>query len=105
MSSAEEKLANFLKSGQDWSRVRTAIPGVFVIRMPAYKNSPARLAVEINPVDSAGNPVKKRGLIIRSMQELEEFKNVLGNEKLPVLIRSMEKVNPKPKSNGEVVEI
>ncbi len=34
--------------------------------MPPYKSSPARFPIELNPVDSSGSPMKKRGLILRS---------------------------------------
>jgi hypothetical protein len=30
--------------------VRTSVPGVFVLKLPAYRGSPTRLAVELNPV-------------------------------------------------------
>jgi hypothetical protein len=105
---SEEKLSNFLKSGQDWARLRTSIPGVFVLKMPAYKNSPARLAIEVNPVDASGNPTKKRGLILRSLQELEEYSKILGSEKISVLLKAVEKTNPptkKAKVGEDVVEV
>ncbi|MGB9622624.1 MAG: hypothetical protein ACPL07_02150 [Candidatus Bathyarchaeia archaeon] len=106
MSSIEEKLSNFLKTGRDWARSRTSIPGVFVVKMPAYKNSPARLALEINPVDASGNPIKKRGLIIRNVQELEEFKKTVVQDKLNILLKAVEKVNPQKTGSGEeVVEV
>jgi len=105
MSSTEEKLANFLKSGQDWARVKTAIPGIFVVRMPAYKSSPARLAIEVNLVDQAGNPIKKRGLLIRNAQELEACRKIISQEKIDILVKAIEKLNPKPKSQEEFVEV
>jgi hypothetical protein len=36
-SSFEEKLAAFLKTGPDWGRFKTSVPGVFVLKMPAYQ--------------------------------------------------------------------
>ena len=105
---SEEKLSNFLKSGQDWARLKTSIPGVFVLKMPAYKNSPARLAIEVNPVDAAGNPTKRRGLILRSLQELAEYSKIFQNDKISVLLKAIEKINPPAKKSrvGEdVVEI
>jgi len=105
---SEEKLSNFLKNGQDWTRLRTSIPGVFVLKMPAYKSSPARLAVEVNPVDASGNPTKKRGLILRSLQELEEYSKIFQNEKISVLLKAIEKTNPpakKSRAGEDVVEV
>ena len=92
---SEEKLVNFLKTGKDWSRLATTVPGIFVLKLPAYKGSPSRLAVELNPVDETGKPKKRRGLVLRSMDELEEFRELLMNEKLTKLMDMLESVNPK----------
>ena len=54
----EAKLSEFLKDGKDWERRSTSMPGVFVLKMPAYKGAPIRLAVELNPVDSERAYVK-----------------------------------------------
>ena len=103
MSSSEpsfnDKLATFLKSGADWSRLKTSIPGVFVLKMPPYRNSPARLAVELNPVDATGSPTKRRGLILRTKQELDEFKELFQFEKLLPLVTGVESVNPEVKKS------
>jgi hypothetical protein len=53
---SEEKLAEFLKRGSDWEKLRTSVPGVFIQKLPPYRSSPERLAVEINPIDASGNP-------------------------------------------------
>ena len=90
-----EKLTEFLKTGKDWSRLATTVPGIFVLKLPAYKGSPSRLAVELNPVDETGKPKKRRGLVLRSMDELEEFGELLMNEKLTKLMDMLESVNPK----------
>ena len=66
----EESLKSFLKSGKNWERKPTTIPGVFVLKLPAYRTSPQRLAVELNPVDSSGRPTKRRGLVLRSLEGL-----------------------------------
>jgi hypothetical protein len=91
----EEKLINFLKTGKDWSRLRTSIPGVFVLKLPTYKRSPTRLAVELNPVDGNGKPKKRRGLILRSSVELEDFKELFQYDKLSKLLNTLDSVNPK----------
>jgi hypothetical protein len=91
---SEEKLADFLKTGKDWSRLRTSVPGVFVLKLPAYKRSPPRLAVELNPVDEDGKPKKRRGLILRSRAELEDFKELFQFEKLSKLLSMLDSVNP-----------
>ena len=92
---SEEKLADLLKTGKDWSRIRTSVPSVFVVKLPPYRSSPARLVVELNPVDENGTPKKRRGLILRSTAELEEFKELFSDEKLPKLLSMIDSVNPK----------
>jgi hypothetical protein len=92
--SMEDKLSSFLKTGADWGRLKTSVPGIFILKMPAYKSSPARLAIELNPVDGSGSPMKKRGLVLRSKEELEEYKTIFQVEKLTPLVEQVEKVNP-----------
>jgi hypothetical protein len=103
----EEKLSEFLKSGKDWSRQRTSIPGVFVLKMPAFKSMPARLAVELNPVDDSGMPTKKRGLLVRSAKELEQYKSLLQFDRLAPLLKAVDALNPSAakREAGEVIEL
>ncbi|RLI09249.1 hypothetical protein DRO42_04730 [Candidatus Bathyarchaeota archaeon] len=104
-----EKLSDFLENGKDWGKLKTTVPGVFVLKLPPYKSSPGRLAVEINPVDASGNPTKRRGLIIRSIEECRTFRELLGNEKVENLLEMLEEVNPQTPGRGkrseEIIEI
>ena len=106
---SEEKLSQFLEEGADWAKVKTTVPGVFVMKMPGNKSRPPGLSVEINPVNAGGSPTKRRGLIIRSVDELLEFKNILGNEKVETLLEMLEDVNPDTGKSGkrsnDVIEI
>ncbi len=105
---SEEKLEEFLETGKDWAKVKTSVPGVFVMKMPGSKNREPSLSVEINPVDASGSPTKRRGLIIRSVDELLEFKDILGNDKVETLLEMLEDVNPgspESKQSKEVIEL
>jgi hypothetical protein len=105
---SEEKLAEFLEKGKDWDKVKTTVSGVFVLKMPGSKTRQASLSVEINPVDAGGSPTKRRGLIIRGVEEYLEFKEILLNEKLESLLEMLEDVNPeagKSKTSKDVIEI
>ena len=105
---SEEKLEEFLQSGKDWAKVKTSVPGVFVLKMPGSKNREPSLSVEINPVDSSGSPTKRRGLIIRSVDEFLEFKDILGNDKVETLLEMLEDINPAApdsKQSKEVIEL
>lgn len=101
---SEDRLDSFLKTGQDWGRMKTSIPGIFLLKMPPYKSSPARIAVELNPVDSSGSPSKRRGLILRSKNELELYKELFQFDKLDPLLDGVERVNPPTKTLGTVVK-
>jgi hypothetical protein len=107
---AEEKLSEFLKNGKDWSRFKTSVSGVFVQKLPAYRNAPTRLAVEINPVNDTGQLTRRRGLLLHSRDDLDAFNEAFQYDKIANLIAIVESVNPaqtKPKSpTGEdVIEI
>jgi hypothetical protein len=95
---SEDKLTAFLRNSKDWSRLKTSIPGIYILKMPAYKSSPIRLAVELNPVNDSGTPKKRRGLILRSSTELEDFKEIFQYEKLSKLLSLIDSVNPQQKT-------
>jgi hypothetical protein len=91
---SEERLEEFLRTGNDWEKLKTSIPGVFVQKLPPYRSSPSRLAIEVNPVDASGNPTKRRGLLIRFTDEYDNFKEILNDKKFPKLLELLDKVNP-----------
>jgi hypothetical protein len=41
------------------------------------------------------NPTKKRGIILRNFKELKEFKNLINNEKLEYLLKTLDNINVK----------
>jgi hypothetical protein len=106
---SEEKLSEFLKTGKDWLRMRTSVSGVFVVKLPPYRNSPSRLVVELNPVDETGTPKKRRGLILRSTTELAAFEELFSDEKLPKLLSMIDSINPQfeagKRKKEEVIEL
>ena len=97
-SSVDNRLAQFLKEGKDWDKKATSIPGVFLLKIPAYRGTSPSIAIEINPINSSGSPTKKRGVIIRSASELEEINKLLLNPKLSQLARTIDDVNPEKKA-------
>lgn len=48
------------------------------------------MAVEVNPVDETGTPMKKRGVILRNSKELQAFRKIFSNEKLDKLMEVIE---------------
>ncbi len=90
----DEKLLEFLNSGKDWERKQTSIPGVFLLRLPALKGKKPSVFIEVNPVDSSGAPIKKRGVIIRSGAELAEIRRIVSSSKMDELMKKVDEVNP-----------
>jgi hypothetical protein len=85
----EDRLSGFLKDARDWERRATNIPGVFLLKLPSSRTRQAAIAIEINPVDSAGSATKKRGMVVRSTSALDEFNRILANQKLGELARKV----------------
>ena len=98
----DEKLLDFLKHGRDWERRATTVPGIFVLRLPEAGKRPASLAVELNPVDDSGRPTKRRGLVLRSSEELKAFRELINNDRLEKLMAKIDEVNPKPVARRRV---
>ena len=92
-----ENLRVFLDTGEDWERKNTSLPGVSIIRLPATRNRPASLAMEVNPVDENGRPMKKKGIMVMSRIELLAFRQIFGNPKLEQLLAAVEEVLPEKK--------
>ena len=105
----KETLEHFLEEGKDWERKATSIRGVSILRMPRTTNRPPTLAMEINPVDERGTPMKRKGIMIRSRKELEALREVLGNPKVADLMGAIGSVIPAlpatAKENAGVIEI
>jgi hypothetical protein len=107
---SQERIEEFLRTGSDWEKLKTSVPGVFIQKLPPYRSSPARLAVEINPVDASGNTTKRRGLLVRFHAEYEAFKEILNDDRLPKLLELLDGVNPTSgrgglKRSDDVIEI
>ncbi len=93
-----EQLRTFIDEGQDWERKATSVKGVNLIRLPKTKNRPASLAIDINPVNDHGVPMKKKGIMIMNAAELAAFRVTMNNEKIDTLIKALEEVLPERKS-------
>jgi hypothetical protein len=100
--SLEESLRKVLQTGKDWQRVPVkGVPGIFVLKAPAAKGRPASLLVEINPVGPDGVPTKRRGLILRNLEELKEYRKLISEDRLEEILKAIERVNPKSAGQEE----
>jgi hypothetical protein len=55
----DQRLSTFLKDARDWERRATNIAGVFLLKLPSSRSRQAAVAIEINPVNATGLPIKK----------------------------------------------
>jgi hypothetical protein len=92
-----ENLRGFLESAEDWERKATTLAGVSIIRLPATRTRPATLAIEVNPLDANGRPMKKKGIMVMGREEVLAFAGIFTSEKLMTLIDAMEAVTPEKK--------
>jgi len=67
------------------------------LKLPSSRSRQASIAIEINPLDAAGSATKKRGKVIKSASELDQFNRILANQKLMELARRIDEINPKQK--------
>jgi hypothetical protein len=90
----ESRLREILEKARDWQRVPVrSSPGIFVVKAPGTKRNPPSLLIELNPVDENNLPTKRRGLYIRSRRDLEEFRRLINDRNLDVLVSALEEVN------------
>jgi hypothetical protein len=100
--SLEESLRKVLQTGKDWQRIPVkGVPGIFVLKAPAARGRPASLLVEINPVGPDGAPTKRRGLILRNLEEFKEYRRLISVDRLEEIIKAIEKINPKTSGEEE----
>jgi hypothetical protein len=92
-----DQLRTFMEEGQDWERKATSVKGVTIIRLPKTKNRAASLAIDFNPVNEQGVPMKKKGIMIMNAAELAGFRAAFNNEKVDTLIKALEEVLPERK--------
>jgi hypothetical protein len=94
-----ESLRAFLETGEDWERKNTTLKGVSIIKLPLTRSRPASLAIEINPPNEKGTPMKKKGIMIMGRGELSAFRELFNNEKVEALLMSIEEVAPGKKGS------
>jgi len=99
-----EQLKTFIEEGQDWERKATNVKGVSIIRLPKTKNRSASLAIDINPINEHGLPMKKKGVMLMNSGELAAFRATFNNEKVDNLIKALEEVLPERKAAAVVTK-
>jgi hypothetical protein len=65
-----------------------------LLKLPSFKGRSASLAIEVNPIGASGAATKKRGVVVRSTNELHEINKLLSHPKLVELAERIDDVNP-----------
>ena len=105
MADIEAQLKEHLKTGADWEKMETPIPGVSVVKVPATKTRPSLLFLEINPLKEDGKPMKRKGLFVGSKEMLIKFGEALQDDKVYQLIVELEKINPEGATTGSTKKL
>jgi len=100
MADIEKQLKAHLENAKDWEKMETPIPGVSVVKIPATKTRGPLLNVEINPLTNDGSPMKRKGLFVRNYEMFIKFREALEDDKLTVLVKEIENVNPSSQKEG-----
>lgn len=88
----EVKIKNALNNVKAWQRVPTSLDGIFLVKTPV-KGGKETILVEINPKDEKENLIKRRGLFLKSINELDKFKQAMNEQKLEELIKAIENIS------------
>jgi hypothetical protein len=100
----DNRLTDFLNEGKDWERKQTNVPGVFLLKLPMFRSRPACIAIEIDVLGRGGGGAnRRRGLIVRSKEEIQQLSNILDN-KVIELASAVETVNPVQTSTSSTVD-
>ncbi len=88
----EKKITEALENVEPWQRVPTSVEGAFLVKTPE-KGSHKTIMVEINPLNERRTPIKRRGLFLRQSMELEKFLEVLQNESVDELLKTVDEMS------------
>lgn len=101
----DDRLRDFLNEGKDWERKQTNVPGIFLLKLPAFRSRPACIAMEIDAMgQGGGGGNRRRGLIIRTKDDIEQLSNILTKDKVIELASAVEKVNPNRTGTSSTVD-
>lgn len=85
MNTEQKKiLVKAVEQTSPWERIPTSIEGVFLVKTPEHNNNQT-VFVELNP-SIQGQPIKKRGIYLKNLSELEAFCELLSNPKIKELL-------------------
>ncbi len=87
------QLKEHLIKGEDWEKMETPIPGVFIVKIPESKTLKALLNLELNPLKDDGKSIKRKGLFINSKEMFVKFTELFLDDQAFQIIQEMEQIN------------
>lgn len=84
----DEQIKNLVKvieESEEWERIPTTLTGVNIVKPPENNNRQSVL-IEILPVHQ-GQIIKRKGIYIKNLEELDAFKEILFNPKVEELTK------------------
>lgn len=89
MADISAQLEEHLRNGDDWEKMETPIPGVYVVKIPESKTLKTRLNLELNPLKNDGKTIKKKGLFVNSKEMFVKFSELFLDEQVFQIIQAI----------------
>lgn len=80
----KKHLVRTIEEAGEWERITTSVTGLYVVKPPEYNNK-QMIFVEIIPSVNGG-AIKKKGIYLKSTEELEAYIDLLTNPKTRELL-------------------
>lgn len=81
----KQNLVRAIEEAQDWEKIETSVDGLFVVK-PPEQNNKQTIFVELIPTLN-GQTTKKKGLFLKTEEEIDAYKELLDNPKTRELIQ------------------
>ncbi|MFZ0442204.1 MAG: hypothetical protein WAL81_06160 [Methanobacterium sp.] len=92
MDNIQLKIKEALNDVNAWQRVPTSLNGIYLVKTP-QKAGKETILVEINPKLDGGKLLKRRGLFLKNVSELQKFIKLINNEKLYDVLLALENIS------------
>ncbi|HLB67102.1 MAG TPA: hypothetical protein VJN63_01275 [Thermoplasmata archaeon] len=88
-----EDIRTRMERAEDWEKVPTSIPGIFMVHMP---DKELRVMLMFNPTDETGNPTKRKGFYFGDPGTVEAARKAFTDGRLEDLLAALSSVNGAP---------
>ena len=81
----KKNLVKTIEESGEWERISTSVEGLYVVK-PPESNNRQMIYLELVPV-SNNQVLKKKGVFIRTIEELDAFREIFENPKTKELLQ------------------